>query len=128
MKKRILIIDDDRDYIDALRIVLEKAGYDVDEIYTAEKGLRKVETYRPDLIILDGMMEDLSAGFRFAKTIKSGDDEKRNIPVLMVSSIQQLTGLKFERRKNTELLPVDEFMEKPVENDELISKIKELIE
>ncbi len=126
MKKKILIVDDDTDYIKAIRFILDEAGFECCEAHSAADGIDSVHGEKPDLIILDGMMEDISAGFRFTKELKE-HGQKSEIPILMISSIQELTGLNFMDRAGSELLPVDAFLPKPVESDELLDKIGQLI-
>lgn len=124
MALKILMIDDDSDFRNAIKAVLEKEGYTVEESDSARKGLKKLQTFKPDLILLDAMMEDLSAGFRFARSLRGMEPSLgRHIPVIMITSVQQVTDLHFRERLGTDLLPVDDFLEKPVEPRALLKKV-----
>ena len=128
MQKRIAIIDDDPDFRQAMRIILETAGYLCIEAVSAEKGFEAIEAFDVDLIILDVMMEDISAGFRFAKRLNEYEKHNaKHTPVLMVSSIQHLTNLPFESRKHTQWMPADDFLDKPVKPEELLQHVEHLI-
>jgi DNA-binding response OmpR family regulator len=121
--KKILIIDDDIDLVEALRITLENSGYDVIDAQDGEKGLEKVKSEKPDLVILDVMMGTQDEGFHVAYNIKNGA-EISDTPVIMLTAVGQETGFRFDKDKDEEFLPVEEFVEKPVDMDILIDKIR----
>ncbi|HHS12231.1 MAG TPA: response regulator [bacterium] len=128
MALKILLIDDDSDFRNAIRAVLEKEGYTVGESDSAREGHKKLQTFNPDLILLDAMMEDLSAGFRFVKSLRKMEPSLgRHIPVIMITSVQQVTDLQFSERLGTDLLPVDDFLEKPVEPRALLEKVGSML-
>jgi CheY-like chemotaxis protein len=81
---------------------------------------------KPDLIILDEMLEDLSAGFRFAKKLWERERKTNHIhiPIIMITNIQKVTGLDFKNHIGTPLLSIDGFLEKPVEPEQLLKKIE----
>jgi len=94
--------------------------------------LENVDNVNPDLIILDVMMEDVVAGFRVLNALRNGDDAARNaryakVPILMFTSIQQRTKMKFSQDAGTALLPTDAFVEKPVQPKLLLEKVAELL-
>ncbi|MBF0131766.1 MAG: response regulator [Magnetococcales bacterium] len=128
---KILIIDDDRDIVDNLTMVLEGNGYDVAVKGDTENLLDDVKTMHPDLIILDIMMpEDAQAGFKAARVLHK-DEGCRRIPVLIVSAVNQRSRLSFhfsENDVNTDFLPVQGFLEKPVEPIILLDRIKVLLD
>ena len=93
-KKSILIIDDDKDYAEALRIVLVNNGYGVDCALNIKDGRKAMEKNMPNLIILDVMMDKHTDGFEFCYNLKH-DEECRKIPVLMVTAVTEKTGFKF---------------------------------
>ena len=125
--KKILIIDDDIDIVEAMKIVLESKGYGVVPAYNPEEGLDKLKQENPDLIILDVMMDGGNEGFDFARKIKEVEEYK-NIPILMLTAIKGETGLDFKGEAGNETwLPVDAFCDKPLKPEELIMKIEELI-
>jgi acetate kinase len=127
--KKILTIDDDPDFQSALKTILEKADYEVLQANSMRQGIEMLSNTRPDLILLDVMMEDISAGFRFAKELKNAEREReqRHVPILMVTSVQKVTSLNFEDRVGTDSLPVDGFLEKPIEPQVLIERIREAL-
>jgi DNA-binding response OmpR family regulator len=129
MSKKILTVDDDPDFQAALTVILESADYQCIQARSMKKGLDLASRIKPDLIILDVMMEDISAGFRFAKTLRNRDTECGNghIPILMVSSVQNIMEFNIQERMGTPLLPVDAFMDKPVDPKVLLNKIRAMI-
>ncbi len=83
-KKVILYVDDDQDFLDSMRIILEANGYEMVEGLSAEQGLKLFKQRRPDLIIVDLMMEEVDAGTRLARWLKA---EGNQAPVYMLSSV-----------------------------------------
>jgi len=127
---KILIIDDDPDMILALHLCLEDAGYEIIEAESGNEGLEKVKSENPDLIVLDAMMDTATEGFQVALTLRSPDPESeyapyRQIPILMLTAIHTTTPLRFG--PDEDYLPVDDFIEKPLEPDLLAQKVKELL-
>lgn len=127
---KILIIDDDPDMVLALRLCLEDAGYEIIEAGSGNEGLEKVKSENPDLIVLDAMMDTATEGFQVALTLRSPDPESeytlyRQIPILMLTAIHTTTPLRFG--PDEDYLPVDDFIEKPLEPDLLAQKVKELL-
>lgn len=127
MAKKVLIIDDDPDVVLALRMPLESVGYEVHDAHSQETGLAAVESVRPDVIILDVMMETHTAGFQLAQKLHgpNAKEEHRCIPILMLTAIHQTTPLRFS--PDADYLPVDDFIEKPVDPKVLMGKIEKLI-
>ncbi len=129
--KRILIIDDDPDYVKATKLLLQKDSYICHEAYSGEEGLKKVKEIKPDLIILDVMMEHMTAGFDVIKTLRNPDRsspyyEVSKVPVLMISSIQKIMNKGYEELAGTKMLKIDAFLEKPVLKEVLRKKVREL--
>lgn len=127
--KKILAIDDDPDIHEYFATVLSTAGYTCFRADNMRQGITMVPEVQPDLIILDVMMEDISAGFRFAKELRSAEaaGSVKPIPILMVTAVEKVTDLTFHDRIGTDALPVDGFLEKPVEPDVLLRKVSETI-
>jgi len=128
--KRILLIDDDPDLRLALRLPLESAGYAISEADSLSAGKIAVKEVGPDLIILDVMMDTTTAGFQFALELHSADPQSelsvyRNIPIIMLTAIHTTTPLRFA--PDEDYLPVQTFLEKPVEPDVLLAKVRELM-
>jgi len=125
---RILIVDDDPDITEVMKTVLENKGYAVDSAEDSDRGLEHLKKLRPNLIILDVMMHTTREGFIFCRKVKRNDDYK-DIPVLMITSIKDKTGIDFASAAgDEEWLPVEDFLDKPVKPETLIAKVKEILE
>ncbi len=127
--KKILIIDDDIEFVDAVKILLESNGYDVNTANNTENGLNSINRDKPDLVILDVMMDSPDEGFQFAYKLKN-DDKLKNIPILMSTSVSQVTGMDFSPasdNRNEEWISVDEFIEKPIESEKFLAVVEKLL-
>lgn len=125
-KKKILIIDDDKDYGEALRIVLENNGYEVNHALNIDDGRKVLDDINPNLIILDVMMDKHTDGFDLCYNLKH-DEACRNIPILMVTAVTDKTGFKFSPETDGEYLQADDYVTKPIPVSELLSRVKKLI-
>ena len=128
---KLLIIDDDPDIVLAIRMCLEAEGHQVLDAANTVEGLAKIKADRPDLIILDVMMDTTTEGFGLALKLRSPDPTSgyrafSKIPILMLTAIHSTTPLRFGPEQD--YLPVDDFVEKPVEPAVLAKKIKKLLE
>ena len=125
---KILIIDDDPDITEAMRVVLENKGYEVASARDSREGMEQVKGNKPDLIILDVMMNTSQEGFGFSRDLKKDPDYK-NIPILMLTAVTEKTGIDFKSAVGDETwLPVDEFLDKPVRPDVLLEKVSNLLQ
>ncbi len=122
MAKKVLIIDDDFDLVEAMRITLEAAGYEVIDAQDGGHGLEKITTDQPDLIILDVMMASMDEGFHVAYKIRENDDIK-DIPIVMLTAVGNQTGFNFDPEKDADFLPVNAFLEKPVNPKKLVDVV-----
>lgn len=120
---KILIVDDDPDMVEASRIVLERDGYSVEQASTVDEGLQKLADANPDLLILDVMMEEPDDGLRLARQVRRTGN---TLPILMLTSVNRALGIQIG--KDAEMVPVDEFMEKPVDPATLSAKVKALLD
>lgn len=125
-KKKILIIDDDKDYGEALKIVLESNGFKVLNVLNVQDGRKAIEKDRPALIILDVMMDKHTDGFDLCYSLKH-DEKYKNIPILMVTAVTNKTGFKFSPETDGEYLQADDYVAKPIPSAELLLRIKKLI-
>lgn len=126
-KSKILIIDDDRDLVEALQITLEKKSYEVISAFSGEEGLKKTRKEKPNLVILDVMMETGDKGFDIARDIRR-DPDLSKIPILMLTAIHEKTGFDFSKEAGDETwLPVDEYVAKPIRPNELLAKVEKLL-
>lgn len=120
---KILIIDDDIDLVEAMRISLEAAAFEVLDAQEGQKGFEITKREQPDLVVLDVMMGTQDEGFHIAYQIR-GDTETADVPIIMLTAVGQETGFTFDKDKDEDFLPVEEFLEKPVDPDLLIETIK----
>lgn len=122
-----MIIDDDRDIIDSITMILEANDYTVISKMDTDNIITAIESENPDLILLDIVFpQDAQAGFKAARKIATQGTIK-HIPVLVLSAVNQLNNLGFSFTENdisNDFMPVSGFIEKPVEPDELLAKIK----
>ncbi|OGX18478.1 MAG: hypothetical protein A3K83_05855 [Omnitrophica WOR_2 bacterium RBG_13_44_8b] len=124
---KILIIDDDLDIVEAMKVVLESKNYEVAVAKSGADGLNKIKVDKPDLIILDVMLETGSKGFDVARELKQ-DKDYHGIPILMLTAIKEKTGLGFEKEAGDPVwLPVDDYCDKPLKPEELIAKVEVLL-
>jgi DNA-binding response OmpR family regulator len=123
MPKKIMIIDDDIDLVEAMRVTIEADGYNVIDAQDGVKGYELLKSEKPDLLILDVMMDSQDEGFHLAYQIRS-DQETKEIPILMVTAVGAQTGYKFDPERDEAYLPVNEFIEKPVNPRALLDAIK----
>jgi DNA-binding response OmpR family regulator len=124
---KILLVDDDPDLTKSMQAVLGSAGYKVDIAASREEGMAKVRSEKPDLVILDVMMLSWNDGFEMSREMRQ-EDGLKNLPILMLTGVKGKTGIDFKSSAGDETwLPVDAFLDKPVEPDILVKKIKELL-
>jgi len=124
MSQKILVIDDDIDLVEVLRIVLEKEGYAVLDAQDGERGIKMVREHKPDLIILDVMMNTEDEGFDVATRLDA-DPQLKQIPVIMLTAVGQMTGYKYDKDKDN--VPVEEYIEKPIMPNALLKVIRRYI-
>jgi CheY-like chemotaxis protein len=122
--KKILIVDDDRDVFESMKIVLEAEGYGVDWATNGTEAIEKAKAGKPDLMILDVMMNTDDEGFQVSYRMRQ-DPELLHVPIVMVTSVGTKTGFSFDRNKDQDFLPVNEFLEKPVDPKVLVDKVRE---
>lgn len=128
--EKILIIDDDDDLVRAMRLPLEAVGYRVSQAGNGSEGLALVKEFRPDLIILDVMMDTATEGFHVCLELRSPDPASAykafsRVPILMLTSLHSTTPLRFGPDKD--YLPVDAFLDKPVDPADLLKKVREML-
>ena len=125
-QKRILLVDDDADQRLSIRLPLEAAGYAIFEAPGYDQGLAAVKEVKPDLIVLDVMMDTTTAGFQFALTLHSPDPDSdyrafSKTPIIMLTAIHSTTPLRFS--PDDDYLPVQTFLEKPIDPKVLLATI-----
>ena len=125
--RKVLVVDDDSSFTAAMTPVLESRGYQVEAAYNKEEAMEKIEKSKPDLILLDIMMERLTDGFNLCYKLKH-DPELSKIPVLAVSAINKEIGFKFSPSKDGEYFQADDFVEKPIEPEILLERVEKLLQ
>ena len=128
---KIYIVDDDRDIVESMLIVLKANGYEVSAQYDDEDVVENVIKYVPDLIILDVMFpENNSAGFEIARKLKT-NSKSEDIPIIMLSAINERGSYpgKFSNEDaDKEWLPINMYVDKPVQPGELLEKVKSILQ
>lgn len=124
---RILIIDDDPDITEAVRIILENEGHEVFNAQDSDEGIDRLKEAKPDLIILDVMMRTSQEGFELSRELKS-NVQYQDIPILMLTAVKQKTGIDFKSAAgDASWLPVEEYLDKPVKPSVLLEKVDDLL-
>lgn len=118
----IAVIDDDPDILETSSLVLKSKGHEVITASNPDDGYKVVTEQKPELIILDVMMDEPDDGFFLAQKFRK---EKIETPILMYTSISKTIGFEYGAG---EMVPVDEFVEKPISPDELIGKVDKLLQ
>lgn len=125
--KKILIIDDDPDFVEGLKSILIKANYTVDAAYNPKDGFQALQSKHYDLLLLDIMMGRGAEGIMLARKLNK-DPKLREIPVLIITGIREQMAFLFPGQAvHPHLLPVDELVEKPVEPKLLLEKVSTLL-
>src|SRR3972149_3607192 len=124
---KILIVDDDPDLTKALKATLESKNYIVITASNSEEGMEKINTDKPDLLVLDVMMATSEDGFEMARELKNNPQFKK-MPILILTAIKGRTGIDFKSSAgDRDWLPVEGFLDKPVEPPVLLAEIKRLL-
>jgi CheY-like chemotaxis protein len=124
-KEKILVIDDDPDFVRTTGMILKSAGYEVIEAFSGKEGLEKSKTEDPDLYIIDLMMETYSEGSNLAKALGEREETKGK-PKIMITSVD-LSG-PYESSASQELVGCDVTMQKPVLPKELLEKVSKALD
>lgn len=126
---KILIVDDDLVLTKTLKITLESENYSVVTASDRTEGMKQVRAERPDLIILDVMMSTWKDGFEMAKELKKDSQSLKDIPILMMTGIKDITGIDFKYSAGDPTwCPVDGFLDKPVESEVLLAEVRKLLQ
>ncbi len=119
---KILIVDDDVDFVSAVKLVLTSNGFDIAIANSRQEGMEKFDAEKPDLVLLDVMMDEPDDGFVLAQSLKK---KSKDTPILMLTSVGQVTGMDFD--KDSEMVPVDDFEQKPIMPNRLLEKVNQLL-
>jgi CheY-like chemotaxis protein len=124
---KIVIVDDDKDIRDSLQAILERSQYTVITAANKSEGMEKIRAEKPDLAMLDVMMEAWQDGFEMARELKN-DPNFKDMPILMLTGIKDQTGIDFKSTAGDPTwLPVDGYLEKPVEPNALLAEVEKLL-
>ena len=128
-KARILIIDDDDDYRASTRALLEGEGYDVAEADSGRDGLAAAREHRPDLIVLEVMMDYQGEGYSINQVLKTSEEYRdlRNIPVIMASSVEVDPASMFGWVGDTSAITPDVYMTKPLDIGKFLQSVNDLL-
>ena len=130
--KTILLVDDDVDYLATHQALLEKAGFKVFTAHDSQEAMTIVESQPIDGAVLDVMMSTRDEGFRLARALRK-HPRTRDIPLVMLSSVNAVSArdghpLNLSDADRDEMwLPIDRFLDKPINTDDLISLLRELV-
>jgi len=122
-RKSVLITDDDEVFVEALTAVLE-SSYVIRTASNGTEALERVEQQRPDLIILDVMMDYMSEGFDVARKLRT-NPETASIPIIMLTGVDQMYNYRMEVDESW--VPCDRYFEKPIAPDKLLAEVQALI-
>jgi two-component system alkaline phosphatase synthesis response regulator PhoP len=125
MSKRILIVDDDPDLVEAVSMLLEASGLTPLAAYGGVEGLEKARNEKPDLIVLDVMMPDKD-GYAVARELAKSQDLS-GIPVIMLTAVVDHIGHTHYSHADGKDLVADDYFQKPVDPEALVVRIKELV-
>jgi len=117
MAARVLLIDDDQDFRVSVRSLLETRGYEVLEADSGHEGLRQVLEHKPDVILLDVMMETSVEGYGVTHALRYGEEyaEHRHIPIFLISSIEESPDERFPMSAEVEMIRPDGYFTKPLD-------------
>lgn len=120
--KTILLVDDEKDFVEMTAALLENNGYNVESAYSGEEAQDRVLEMRPDLVILDVMMETEMAGFEAARWIRS-QEEMDGTPIILLTAVNRKKPFTFGPDEGW--LPVDSFLDKPVSPEKLLAEVEQ---
>jgi CheY-like chemotaxis protein len=118
--KRVLLVDDEREFVEVVQVLLESHGFQVAAAYSGKEGRDAASRVKPDVIILDVMMEKDTAGFETARWLREQEGTK-TIPIIMLTAVNQKYPFHFG--PDDIWLPVDTFLEKPVSPERLLAEV-----
>jgi CheY-like chemotaxis protein len=127
---KILVIDDDPDFQAAVTPVLKSAMYDVATASNPQEAKEKIFAEKPDLILLDIMMDSLFDGFSLCHAIKTSPEfqDFKNTPVIFVSAVKEIAGTRFQFKGDEEgMAGPDDYIDKPVKPDDLLARIAKFL-
>jgi CheY-like chemotaxis protein len=127
-QRLILIVDDDYDFLEINRHILEKAGFRVATASSPAQAMERIATETPDLVITDLMMSEVDSGFSLSRGLRD-DPHTAAVPIIMSTSVTTALGLDFTPRSAADLasMKVDAYFDKPLDPAALVAKVRELL-
>ena len=127
-QKLILIVDDDYDFLEINRRILERAGYRVATAGSPSQAMECIASETPDLVITDLMMSEVDSGFSLSARLRD-DPRTAAVPIIMSTSVTTALGLDFSPRSAADLdaMKVDAYFDKPLDPTALVAKVRELL-
>ncbi len=127
---KILVVDDDPDFRAAVTPILKSAMYEVVTAASPKEAKEKILSEKPDLILLDIMMDSLFDGFSLCNTVKTSPEFKEHwdTPVIFISAVKEIAGSRFQFKGDEEgMVGPDDYIDKPVKPDDLLARIQKLL-
>ncbi len=124
--KQILIIDDDVDFLEITSLFLKNKDFHIETAASPEQGFRKIQENTPDLVVLDVMMPSEFEGFELARDIRE-KLKLMDLPIIILSCIHDQKQVPYRFAPDKDYLPVDVFLDKPVNPDVLLEKVNSLL-
>ena len=125
-RPKVVIIDDNPDFLFTMETFLERNGFDAITAEDGKKGLEIIEQEKPDIILLDVMMETLFSGFEVCKRVRT-NPQLKDTPIIGISGMSDEIGVKYDKNRDEEYFSPDEFFEKPVDREKLLEKMNNLV-
>jgi CheY-like chemotaxis protein len=124
---KIVMIDDNTDFLFTMETFLKKNGFEVQTAEDGQKGIELIRKERPDLVLLDIMMETLFSGFEVCKAVRS-DDDLKYIPIIGISAMGEELDIDYSQWPDYEYFRPDAFLDKPIDKQRLLQLIPEVIQ
>jgi CheY-like chemotaxis protein len=124
---KIVVIDDNTDFLFTMETFLQKNGFEVHTADDGQKGIDLIRKERPDLILLDIMMETLFSGFEVCKAVRS-DNELRHLPIIGISAMGEELDINYSQWPDYEYFRPDAFLDKPIDRQRMLQLIPEAVQ
>jgi len=121
---KVLMIDDDVDLVEMNKVVLEQKGHQVRAAYSGGEAIEALKAERPDVVVLDVMMETTTAGFEVARHIQ---DNYPGLPTILLTGVHEATGVAYRFTPDETWLPVLEVIDKPFAPAKLAEEIEKIL-
>ena len=126
-KPKILLVDDDVDYVESTAAILEANGYEVVAAYDGKEGFEVAKAELPQLILVDLMMNTINEGYDLVRSIRS-EEKFKDVPMIMISSAHQVEAFKNANFVPDEVwFPIDKFLDKPLDRETLLKNVSKIL-